>query len=103
MITGVNSTSDPTIGKSFFLECRYVGIPSPSVVWSQNGRVLSEFDENIKIVPTDSSSHLEITLATSTDFNGKYECNITNVAGFMSQSFYINLQGQCLIFKSMHA
>ena len=92
-ITGVNRTSDPVVGEPFFLECKYTGVPSPNVVWSKDRRVLSELDDTIKIVPTDSSSRLEITQATSTDFSGIYECNISNIAGFASQSFHITIQG----------
>ena len=90
----MNRTSNPRIGESFFIECTFIGMPPPAVVWRKDGAELSEMDDNIKIVPTDTSSRLEITEAISTDFNGMYECNITNVAGFTSQSFQIELQGQ---------
>ena len=93
VITGVNFTPDPHIGESFFLECAFVGIPPPTVVWSKDGSELTEMDDKTKIVLTDRSSRLEITEATSTDFNGMYECDVSNVAGVTSKSFHIELQG----------
>ena len=99
VITDVEYIPNPRIGESFFIECTFVGIPPPTVVWWKDGAELSEMD-NIEIIPTHSSSRLEITdsdaICTSTDFmiNGMYECNISNIAGFTSQSFQIKLKGR---------
>ena len=92
VIIGVNVTYNPRIGESFFIECTFDGIPTPeSVVWEKDGDELNEIDNNIKIVPTEHSSRLEITQATIMD-NGIYECSISNVAGFTSQQFPIKLK-----------
>ena len=96
MITGVNRTSDPRIGEPFYLECTFVGIPTPTVVWSKDGIVLNQLDDNIKIIPAENSSRLEITEATD-NFNGIYKCNISNIAGFTSKLFHITLEGKYTI------
>lgn len=93
IITDVSFTSDPHIGESLFLECTFNGTPTPRVIWSKDGAELNEMDINIKIVPTESSSRLEITEAKSKNFNGMYVCNISNPAGFTFQVFAIKLKG----------
>ena len=91
-IIGVNRTSDPYDGKSFFLECEYIGIPTPSIVWSKDGIELSEQDDNIKIANLmDSYSRLQVSEASSTD-DGMYECNISNPAGFTAHTFNVTVQ-----------
>lgn len=90
----MNRTSDDDlrIGEQFYLECTFIGQPPPEVVWSQNGTILSETPMNgIKIISNGSSSHLDIH-ATSMNFNGDYECFVSNVAGNVSQSFQIQLK-----------
>ena len=96
VIIRVNRTSDDDlrIGEQFYLECTFIGQPPPEVVWSQDGIDLSETMNGIKIISNGSSSRLDID-ATNMNFNGDYECFVSNVAGNASQSFQIQLkQGQ---------
>lgn len=102
VITGVNFTANPRIGDSFFIECIFNGMPIPeSVTWGKDGEELSEIYNNVKIVPTDHSSRLEVTQATIMD-NGIYECNISNIAGFASRQFPVKLQEGQLALYSYH-
>ena len=95
-ITAVTSlTPNPQIGEPFSIECTFVGTPTPSVVWSKDGVEFNETDNmlcNREIITTDKVSHLTIAMATKL-FNGTYECNISNIAGFASRSFPIEVQG----------
>ena len=92
----MNRTSDMNlhIGESFYLECAFTGEPSPTVLWRHNGTELHETANNdIKIASTDNLSRLEIIEATGMEFNGRYECFVSSIAGNTSMSFQIMLQG----------
>ena len=72
------------------------GTPTPNVVWKKDGIVFNETDNSMlcsrEIITTDKSSRLTIAMATSL-FNGTYQCNISNIAGFSSKSFPVKVQG----------
>ena len=97
----MNRTSDMNlhIGESFYLECAFTGEPSPTVLWKHNGTELRVTVNNeIRIhAPTDDSSRLDILEATSMEFNGRYDCFVSNIAGNTTMSFQITLQGQYAI------
>ena len=100
IIIGMNRTSAVNlhIGQPFYLECAYTGEPPPTVLWKHNGTELRETVNNeIRIAPTDNSSRLDILEATSMEFNGRYDCFVSNIAGNTTISFQITLQGQYAI------
>lgn len=103
IVNGSITPDNPRVGKSIVIQCIFDGIPIPQstdVVWGKDGDELSEIDnKNIKIVyiSTLPSSILEISQATTMD-SGMYECNISNIAGFASHSFRINVLGGQLQF-----
>ena len=87
----MDSTPNPRIGESFFIECTFNGIPIPqSVVWEKDGDEIDEIETNIKIVHTTYSSCLKIIQATSID-EGIYLCNISNIAGLTYEQIPIKL------------
>ena len=41
-IAAVNSTLNPRIGESFFIECIVEGIPAPNITWIKDGVQLEQ-------------------------------------------------------------
>ena len=67
----------------------------PTIVWFKDGAEVNETDDtNIQIltIPATRASRI-VVLAVSTEYNGEYKCIASNVAGSISTSIQINLQG----------
>ena len=69
----------------------------PTIVWFKDGAEVNETDDsNIQILaipgPATSFSSIGVS-AVSTEYNGEYKCIASNVAGSISTSIQINLQG----------
>ena len=97
-ISVTESTLNPCIGESFFLECTVVaGIPKPTVVWIKDEIPLNE--SSLPVVSLSSSaysSRIQVSRA-SAEYNGMYTCVASNDAGSVSESFLVKLQGQLAI------
>ena len=85
------STPDPCIGEPLFIECIFSAIPV-NVTWRKGSDVLNTVDDHYQIMTIpDNSSSLKIFAATN-EFNGLYECIISNDAGRDNMSMYIELK-----------
>ena len=99
-IIGEDSTPGPDllIGKSFYIECRFTGIPEPRVVWRKDQDVINATNGHYEVttIPASFQSRLETlsTLKPTSEFNGLYECIVTNDAGSDNRSFNIELKGK---------
>lgn len=94
-ITGLNSVRNPQIGGLLTIECMFEGTPAPYVTWRKGQEVIRAGDGRYQIVNNSAmnSSSLEASI-TGTDFNGLYECVVTNDAGSDCESIEIKLNGK---------
>ena len=74
------------------IQCTFEGVPTPTVVWSRDGNVLTDGSNDITIATGDSSSTLTITTLTADD-SGSYTCMVSNLLGNDTASS--TLQVQC--------
>ena len=89
--------------------CVVVGIPAPSIIFYQNGRVIESTDMHTTLTdnsePQDfltsggrvflASHNLTLDNTTDTD-SGTYSCAVSNVAANMTRNFEIIFQGELL-------
>ena len=73
------------------IQCSFEGLPTPTVVWSRNGNMLTNGSNDITIATGNSSSILTIT--TLADDSGSYTCMVSNLLGTVTASS--TLQVQC--------
>ena len=89
------STSNPVLGKHFFISCSVTGMPLPTISWKKDGRALeSSADEVLRILSTDMgrTSSVEVSEGRS-EFSGVYECIATNMVGSVNRSSWVQLLG----------
>ncbi|XP_049598587.1 neural cell adhesion molecule 1a isoform X7 [Syngnathus scovelli] len=71
------------------ISCGVEAHPGASVTWFRDGlQVPSVNTSNVKIYSTQSSSHLEVSPESQSDF-GSYNCTATNVMGTESKEFIL--------------
>ena len=80
------------VGTDHMIQCTFEGVPTPTVVWSHDGNVLTDGSNNITVATGDSSSTLTITTLTADD-SGSYTCMVSNLLGSVTASS--TLQVQC--------
>ena len=90
----MDSTPDPEIGQPFYVQCMFTGIPAPQVIWRKDKDVINTTDGYYEITTVPgSSSRLKISKSNN-EFNGLYECIVTNIANSVNRSFDIELKGE---------
>ena len=70
-------------GNVLYLVCQAEGLPTPSVTWKKNGKVLQ----------TDINKTVFIIDDTSEKDAGKYECEASNFAGTVSYTVEVSIKG----------
>ena len=70
-------------------------IPAPEIHWEKNGTVLL-LGEGRRIIKTSGRSQLEINNLTLSDA-GVYTCSVTNVAGNVTRSVRLELEGELTV------
>ena len=73
------------------IQCTYEGVPTPTVVWSRDGTMLTDAPNDITIVTGDNSSILTITTLTADD-SGSYTCMVSNLLGTVTASSILQVQ-----------
>ena len=74
------------------IQCTFEGLPTPTVVWSHDGTMLTDGSNDITIATSNSSSILTIITAAADD-SGSYTCMVSNLLGSATASS--TLQVQC--------
>ena len=74
------------------LVCSFTGIPPAVVHWEKDGEVFNTVGSRRVNNSEDSLSQLEIGLLTLTD-TGEYTCVVTNLAGTVTQSGIMMVEG----------
>ena len=86
--------NNPVIGGDFFVSCTVAGIPQPTISWKFNNEILENSgNPEISVTPDGYTSRVEVMNAIE-QFNGRYECIATNLAGNANQSFQIQLESK---------
>ena len=62
------------------IQCTFEGLPTPTVVWSHDGTMLTDGSNDITIATDDTSSTLTITTVAADD-SGSYTCIVSNLLG----------------------
>ena len=86
------ANSEASVDADHMIQCTFEGVPTPTVVWSRDGTMLSDGSNDITIATGDSSSTLTITTLTADD-SGSYTCMVSNLLGTVTASS--TLQVQC--------
>ena len=93
----------PEEGESTTATCQWTGEPEPTVTWFKDGEKLVEADvSGIKIVVETKSSELRIEEVDLGD-TGNYACNVSNDAGFDTQTKRLEVQGVLCVYVCVHA
>ena len=74
------------------IQCTFEGLPTPTVVWSHDGNVLTDGSNDITITTGNTSSTLTVTMVT-TDDSGNYTCMAFNFLGSATASSLLHIQG----------
>ena len=87
-------------GSHINIECVGSGIPRPEVTWYKDGEELS-VDERDNMVTRyeEELSVLEVYNADTSD-SGRYTCNVTNLAGTVTESSDVEVSGMILCYGS---
>ena len=95
----ISSDLNVTEGEVIRLDCRTVGVPSPSLVWYHNGSILNPgIRERVRIVEEETGgerggvSSLLIISNVSLSDAGDYTCTADNIAGSSqyTQTVYVS-------------
>ncbi|XP_065208503.1 neuroglian-like [Planococcus citri] len=68
--------------------CQATGIPQPEIIWTHNGKPLSEAPSNPRRSISDNSIVIEGLWKNDT---GNYGCNATNSVGYVYQDAFVNV------------
>ena len=71
-------------GNVLYLVCQAEGLPTPSVTWKKNGKVLQ----------TDINKTVFIIDDTNDKDAGKYECEASNFVGTVSYTVEVSIKGK---------
>ncbi|XP_035789232.1 titin-like isoform X6 [Anopheles albimanus] len=78
-------------GSTLVFECKYTGLPKPTVKWFRNSKeIIEEEEEEITIITKEYYSRLEIRKVTR-QRGGKYEITVTNEAGQAKSSASVSI------------
>ena len=83
---------EAAVDTDHMIQCTFEGVPTPTVVWSHDGTILTNGSNDTTIATGDSSSTLTITTLTADD-SGSYTCMASNLLGSVTASS--TLQVQC--------
>ena len=75
----------------YIIRCVFEGLPTPTVVWSHDGNVLTDGSNDITIATIDTLSTLNVTMVTADD-SGSYTCMVSNLLGSDMESSTLLVQ-----------
>ena len=90
ILTSPPANSEASVNADHMIQCTFEGVPTPTVVWSRDGTMLTDGSTDITIATGDSSSTLTIITLTA---SGSYTCMVSNLLGTVTASS--TLQVQC--------
>ena len=95
MIASNISTLNAILGEELQLQCGFVGVPAPSVVWFHNDLLLSDrIDDNIDIVNNylgDGLISILLIRSVETTNGGIYTCRANNTLGIDQESYSVRV------------
>ena len=94
MSSSNHSFQDAQLGSDLVLLCNFNGVPTPTVQWLHNGTTLSNGDDGVNITSGNISILQVRNLKRSS--GGVYSCKGSNIIGFNTLEFRINLQSWVL-------
>ena len=97
-MTALNDTANPhaiIMGQELRFRCSYVGVPVPTVVWLQDGVMLTNGVGGVVITggaPGDNEITLVISAVEPTN-RGMYTCRANNTLGMDEEQYSVIVQG----------
>ena len=97
-MTALNDTAMPhaiIVGEELRLRCGYVGVPVPTVIWLQDGAMLTNGEGGVVITggaPGDNETTLVISAVEPTN-RGTYTCQANNTVGMDEEQYSVIVQG----------
>ena len=76
------------------IQCSFEGLPTPTVVWSRDGNMLTNDSNDITIATGSTSSALNIATVMA-DETGNYTCMVSNLLGSVTAFSLLQIPGQC--------
>ena len=76
LISPANSVAP--VNTDHMIQCTFEGLPTPTVVWSHDGTMLTDGSNDITIATSNTSSTLTITTVAADD-SGSYTCVVSNL------------------------
>lgn len=86
-------------GKLVVMECKVRASPKPDIVWTKEGRVITESSQ-IKLFVEEKGEIYHIRLELSEpnlDDSGLYKCNIKNNLGELNANLTLNIESKCAL------
>lgn len=68
------------VNDTLTLSCYFDGVPTPSVVWTQNDTAIDVSNPKVSVNSSNSSTTLTIQ-ESNLDWSGVYSCDVSNVEG----------------------
>ena len=82
------------VGNSVKLDCSAKGYPHPTIAWYKNGK---PFDERRgRLLYLDGKYVLRLKDVVPSD-TGRYTCNVSNLLGWINNSYYVDVRGKELL------
>ena len=96
MIASNISTHNAILGEELQLQCGFVGVPAPSVVWVHNDLLLSDrIDDNIIDIVNnylgDGLISILLIRSVETTNGGIYTCRANNTLGIDQESYSVRV------------
>ena len=92
MLLSPPTNSTVSMGMDHMIQCKFEGVPTPTVVWSRDGSVLTDGSNDIAIATGDTSSTLTITTVMANE-TGNYTCMVSNLLGSATTSSLLQIPG----------
>ena len=94
-----------SVTETLTLNCSFVGIPTPNIIWTMNGSVsfLVKSGVSVDTFQSGSGSFSRLTFSNVTvaTAQGNYSCFVSNVVGNTSRNFAISVGRLSCIVLSM--
>ena len=88
VIASNTSSNEILLGERLYLQCGYIGVPTPSLQWQHNGTVLNNGSNSVRIISNRSFTSIMVD-AVTLNGGGTYTCWVTNVLGSGSYNYTV--------------
>ena len=92
LLSSPPTNSTVSVDTDHMIQCIFEGLPTPIVVWSHDGSMLTDGSNDITIATSNTSSTLTVATIMANE-TGNYTCMVSNLLGSVTASSLLQISG----------